>query len=200
MAAGLCPFGLAERVEDNYANLNDRSIEGNDLGVYYDLDTAFGTFSLKHQVSMLTKREQLYGETLRTLDAAMQGGSLPLTAISGFGDLLAVDGAPKRKSYTSLRFRRGDWALGINQNARSSVYESRTVANAGEMWQVVPFKTMNVYSDYYTDFNDADLRIRLGVNNWHDRRAPLASSRQGYFEDLDNNLRRNFYVDFRVTY
>ena len=200
LAAGLCPFGLAERVEDNYANLNDRSIEGNDLGVYYDLDTAFGTFSLKHQVSMLTKREQLYGETLRTLDAAMQGGSLPLTAISGFGDLLAVDGAPKRKSYTSLRFRRGDWALGINQNARSSVYESRTVANAGEMWQVVPFKTMNVYSDYYTDFNDADLRIRLGVNNWHDRRAPLASSRQGYFEDLDNNLRRNFYVDFRVTY
>ena len=38
LAAGLCPFGLAERVEDNYANLNDRSIEGNDLGVYYDLD------------------------------------------------------------------------------------------------------------------------------------------------------------------
>ena len=200
LAAGLCPFGLAERVEDNYANLNDRSIEGNDLGVYYDIDTAFGTFSLKHQVSMLTKRDQLYGETLRTLDTAMQDGALPMTAITGFGDLLAVDGAPKRKSYTSIRFRSGNWALGVNQNARSSVYESRTVARAGEMWQVVPFKTMNVYSDYYTDFNDADLRIRFGVNNWHDRRAPLASSRQGYFEDLDNNLRRNFYVDFRVTY
>ena len=26
LAAGLCPFGLAERVEDNYANLNDRSV------------------------------------------------------------------------------------------------------------------------------------------------------------------------------
>ena len=149
---------------------------------------------------MLTKREQLYGETLRTLDAAMQDGSLPLTAITGFGDLLAVDGAPKRKSYTSLRFRSGDWAIGVNQNARSSVYESRTVARAGEMWQVKPFKTRNVYADYYTDFNDADLRIRLGVNNWDDKRAPLASSRQGYFEDLDNNLRRNFYLDFRVTY
>ena len=200
LAAGLCPFGLAERVEDNYANLNDRSIEGTDLGVYYDADTAFGTFSFKHQVSMLSKREQNYGETLTMLDAAMQDGFLPVTAIEGFGDLLAVDGAPKRKSYTSIRFRSGNWALGVNQNARSSVYESRTIARAGEMWQVVPFKTMNVYSDYYTDFNDADLRIRFGVNNWHDRRAPLASSRQGYFEDLDNNLRRNFYVDFRVTY
>ena len=198
LAAGLCPFGLAERVEDNYANLNDRSIEGNDLGVYYDVDTALGTLSVKHQVSMLTKRDQKYGETLRTLDAAMQDGSLPMTAIAGFGDLLAVDGAPKRKSYTSIRFRRGDWALGVNQNARSSVFESRTVARAGEMWEVVPFKTRNVYADYYTDFNDADLRIRFGVNNYGDERAPLASSRQGYFEDLDNNLRRNFYVDFRV--
>ena len=200
LAAGLCPFGLAERVEDNYANLNDRSIEGNDLGVYYDVDTTLGTLSVKHQVSMLTKRDQKYGETLRTLDAAMQDGSLPMTAIAGFGDLLAVDGAPKRKSYTSIRFRRGDWALGVNQNARSSVFESRTVARAGAMWEVVPFKTRNVYADYYTDYNDADLRIRFGVNNYGDERAPLASSRQGYFEDLDNNLRRNFYVDFRVTY
>ena len=200
LAAGLCPFGLAERVEDNYANLNDRSIEGNDLGVYYDVDTALGSLSVKHQVSMLTKRDQLYGETLSTLDAAMQDGSLPLTAIAGFGDLLAVDGAPKRKSYTSIRFRRGDWALGVNQNARSSVFESRTVARAGEMWEVAPFKTRNVYADYYTDYNDADLRIRFGVNNYGDERAPLASSRMGYFEDLDNNLRRNFYVDFRVTY
>ena len=200
LAAGLCPFGLAERVEDNYANLNDRSVEGNDLGVYYDVDTALGSLSVKHQVSMLTKRDQLYGETLSTLDAAMQDGSLPLTAISGFGDLLAVDGAPKRKSYTSIRFRRGDWALGVNQNARSSVFESFTVARAGEMWEVAPFKTRNVYADYYTDYNDADLRIRFGVNNYGDERAPLAASRMGYFEDLDNNLRRNFYVDFRVTY
>ena len=68
------------------------------------------------------------------------------------------------------------------------------------MWQVRPFKTRNVYADYYTEFDDADLRIRLGINNWDDKRAPLASSRQGYFEDLDNNLRRNFYLDFRVTY
>ena len=200
LAAGLCPFGLAERVEDNYANLNDRTLEGNDLGVYYDVDTALGKLSVKHQVSMLTKREQKYGETLRTLDAAMQDGLLPMTAIAGFGDILAVDGAPKRKSYTSIRFRRGDWALGVNQNARSSVFESRTVARAGAMWEVVPFKTRNVYADYYTDYNDADLRIRFGVNNYGDDRAPLAASRMGYFEDLDNNLRRNFYVDFRVTY
>ena len=69
----------------------------------------------------------------------MQDGALPMTAITGFGDLLAVDGAPKRKSYTSKDFVEGDWALGINQNARSSVYESRTVAQQVK-WQVVPFQ------------------------------------------------------------
>jgi len=198
--AGICPFGLAERVEDNYANLNDRTLEGTDLGVYYDIDTWFGKFSLKHQVSMLTKREQNYGPTLTTLAQAMADGFLPVRAIDGFGDILAVNGAPKRKAYTSLRFRSGNWALGINQNARSTVYEDRTIGSAGSMWAVKPFKTMNVYSDYYTKFNDGDLRIRMGVNNWHDRRAPLASSRMGYFEDLDNNLQRNFYLDLRFTY
>ena len=199
-AAGFCPFGQVERIEDKYANLNDRTLEGSDLGVYYDLDTALGTLSVKHQVSMLSKREQLPGATLRELQDAMDNGIIPAQAITGFGDILAVNGAPKRKSYTSLRFRRGNWALGVNQKARSSVFETITVARAGEMWEVVPFKTRNVYLDHYTDYNDADLRIRFGVNNYGDERAPLAASRMGYFEDLDNNLQRNFYVDFRVTY
>ena len=200
IAAGLCPFGLAERVEDNYANLNNRTIEGWDSGFYYDTETAFGTLSFKHQISQLTAKMQEYGPTLSTLDAAMAGGEIPLTAIDGFGDILAVNGAPKRKTYTSLRLRNGDWAFGMNQNARSTVYEDRTLSSAGAMWAVVPFKTRNMYVDYYTETPNTDLRIRLGVNNWDDKRAPLASSRMGYFEDLDNNLRRNFYLDLRFTY
>ena len=199
-AAGLCPFGLAERVEDNYANLNNRTIEGWDSGFYYDTETAFGTLSFKHQISQLTAKMQEYGPTLTMLDAAMAGGEIPLTAIDGFGDILAVNGAPKRKTYTSLRLRNGDWAFGMNQNARSTVYEDRTLSSAGAMWAVVPFKTRNMYVDYYTETPNTDLRIRLGVNNWDDKRAPLASSRMGYFEDLDNNLRRNFYLDLRFTY
>jgi iron complex outermembrane receptor protein len=200
IAAGLCPFGLADRVEDNYANLNNRTIEGWDSGFYYDTETAFGTLSFKHQISQLTAKMQEYGPTLSMLDAAMAGGEIPLTAIDGFGDILAVNGAPKRKTYTSLRLRRGDWAFGMNQNARSTVYEDRTLSSAGAMWAVVPFKTRNMYVDYYTETPNTDLRIRLGVNNWDDKRAPLASSRMGYFEDLDNNLRRNFYLDLRFTY
>ena len=200
ITAGLCPFGLADRVEDNYANLNNRTIEGWDSGFYYDTETAFGTLSFKHQISQLTAKMQEYGPTLSMLDAAMAGGEIPLTAIDGFGDILAVNGAPKRKTYTSLRLRRGDWAFGMNQNARSTVYEDRTLSSAGAMWAVVPFKTRNMYVDYYTETPNTDLRIRLGVNNWDDKRAPLASSRMGYFEDLDNNLRRNFYLDLRFTY
>ena len=200
IAAGLCPFGLADRVEDNYANLNNRTIEGWDSGFYYDTETAFGTLSFKHQISQLTAKMQEFGPTLSMLDAAMAGGEIPLTAIDGFGDILAVNGAPKRKTYTSLRLRRGDWAFGMNQNARSTVYEDRTLSSAGAMWAVVPFKTRNMYVDYYTETPNTDLRIRLGVNNWDDKRAPLASSRMGYFEDLDNNLRRNFYLDLRFTY
>ena len=200
LAAGLCPIGLAERVEDNYANLNNRTIEGWDSGFYYNTETPLGKLSFKHQISQLTMKEQEYGPTLALLDAEMNSGNLPMTALLGFGDILAVNGAPKRKTYTSLRLRNGDWAFGMNQNARSTVYEDRTIEDAGAMWAVVPFKTRNMYVDYYTETPNTDLRIRLGVNNWDDKRAPLASSRMGYFEDLDNNLRRNFYLDLRFTY
>ena len=201
--AGICPFGLAERVEDKYANLAARTVEGWDAGLYLDWESMWpfnGTWSFKHQISMLTHKSQGYGAELASIDEAMDAGTVPLTAIDGYGNLLAINGAPKRKTYTSLRFRRGDWAVGWNQNARSTVWEDRTLSSAGAMWGVAPHKTMNLYTDYYTNFAESDLRIRMGVNNLEDERAPLASSRMGYFEDLDNNLRRNFYVDLRFTY
>jgi hypothetical protein len=194
---------LAERVEDKYANLAARTVEGWDAGVYFDWESMWpfnGTWSFKHQISFLTDKSQGYGAELQQIDDAMDAGTIPLTAIDGYGNLLAINGAPKRKTYTSLRFRRGDWAVGWNQNARSTVWEDRTLSSAGAMWGVAPFKTMNLYTDYYTNFAESDLRIRMGVNNLEDDRAPLASSRMGYFEDLDNNLRRNFYVDLRFTY
>ena len=98
IAAGLCPFGLAERVEDNYANLNNRTIEGWDSGFYYDTETAFGTLSFKHQISQLTAKMQEYGPTLSMLDAAMAGGEIPLTAIDGFGDISSREWRTKKKN------------------------------------------------------------------------------------------------------
>ena len=68
----------------------------------------------------------------------MQDGNLPLT-YNRIWYSACSRWCSKRKSYTSLRFRNGDWAIGVNQNARGST-ESRTVARAGEMWQVIHSK------------------------------------------------------------
>ena len=45
-AVGICPFGNVEYVADNYLNLATRTIEGFDVGVYYNIDTSIGDISV----------------------------------------------------------------------------------------------------------------------------------------------------------
>ena len=60
--AGICPFGLAERVEDKYANLAARTVEGWDAGIYL-IGNQCGhlmAWSFKHQISFLTDKSRLW--------------------------------------------------------------------------------------------------------------------------------------------
>ena len=36
-AAGICPAGDIDQIFDQYANLDTRTVEGHDVGVYYDV-------------------------------------------------------------------------------------------------------------------------------------------------------------------
>ena len=42
LAAGVCPGGEIDTVRDQYTNLDTRTIEGYDVGLYYDVDTDIG--------------------------------------------------------------------------------------------------------------------------------------------------------------
>ncbi len=60
--------------------------------------------------------------------------------------------------------------------------------------------TFNASVDYRYDLtNDSDLRIRVGINNLTDERAPLASGRFSYFSDMHRDLGMNWYLDLRFT-
>ncbi len=53
LAAGLCPIGQVDFVSDTYTNLDTRTIEGYDIGVYYDVETGIGRFALQVQRLLL---------------------------------------------------------------------------------------------------------------------------------------------------
>ena len=58
--------------------------------------------------------------------------------------------------------------------------------------------TYNMKADYSFEAFGADSRIRLGVNNVSDERAPLADQSYGFFQDAHRDWGRHFYIDLRV--
>jgi len=45
---------------------------------------------------------------------------------------------------------------------------------------------------------DSETRVRLGINNIFDKRAPLADRYFGFFSDAHRDLGRSMYLDVRV--
>ena len=76
-AAGLCPAGLVERVNDYYVNGDQRLIEGFDTSIVYSIDTDMGIFAAKFvNVHYDTKNQKAGGDAKRITDAGQTGGVL----------------------------------------------------------------------------------------------------------------------------
>jgi len=66
-AAGMCPAGDIEYITDKYANLDTRTVEGHDIGIYYDLDTKYGDWSFTYVGTFYDKYEQKAGGAAQLL-------------------------------------------------------------------------------------------------------------------------------------
>ena len=60
--------------------------------------------------------------------------------------------------------------------------------------------TFNASVDYRFDLWKSDTRVRFGVNNVANKRAPLADRYFGYFADAHRDLGRYFYFDVRLGF
>ena len=60
--------------------------------------------------------------------------------------------------------------------------------------------SINVNASVYYKFEvmDKDARVKLGIKNINDKRAPLADGYNGFFSDVHSDLGKNYYLDFRV--
>ena len=192
-----CPFGQATSVYNNYVNLGPRTVAGWDGAFIYDADFDWGSIELKHLISYTRKKSQDAAGLADEITAAYDSGLIDEAdyPLGGLGDLLQIEMNPKKKTKTTLRFKKGNWALGFVETGRGIVLEP----DVG-LRPVAANKRLNAYLDYNFELNDKDARMRFGVNNLHDRRAPLADYRYGFMGDLDIGTRRDFYFDFRVRY
>jgi len=208
--ADVCPAGALDFVEDSYTNLDTRTIEGFDVGIYYDLPTSIGDFSFKFVGTFYDKYTQLgsSGIALETQEA-LDSGELPdWIALRGYGDLLLREGNMgegnmDEKMNASVRWSKGDWAAYVSALRLGRFYDADTATSInGETvnWWLTAMTTYNASFEYGFDTWGPDTRLRLGINNLSDERAPLCDCRFGYWSDAHRDNGRQYYVDVRMSF
>lgn len=200
--AGICPVGQMEYVEDKYANLDTRIVEGYDIGLFYSFDTSWGEWDFNLRGSFYEKYDQEAGPVTQVLIEASEAGVFPSTfpAPRGFDDLLRQDGNQTTKYNSSLRWRKDRYGVNLSAYYLSSFIQTSLGEREEQLWKVPSMTTFNVSFDYRVDLWSADSRFRLGINNFTDERAPLADRYFGYFADAHRDLGRYFYVDLRMGF
>ena len=200
--AGVCPFGVIKYVGDNYLNLATRTIEGYDIGIYYDVDTDFGDFAVRYIGSFIDKFEQVPGGEFAALAAAQAAGQVPADIpLDGFGDLLGQNGNYDEKHRLRLTWSKGSWGASLTGLRKGDFYQSSLTRSDGTRFVIPSMTVFDVTVDYKFSVRGSgnNARIRFAVKNAADERAPTADRYYGYFADAHTDLGRNFYVDFRVS-
>jgi outer membrane receptor protein involved in Fe transport len=201
-AAGICPVGDAERVEDVYANLDTRKVKGHDIGVYFKYETGIGDFDLRYVAAFLDKYDQVPGAQATQLIAAKEAGTLPNSVVvEGFGSLIERDTNPRSKQTLRVNWRKGDWGAAVTGKYIDSVIQESLTLDDGQTWRLNSMTTYNASVDYSFDtFGDTRARLRFGIVNFTDERAPLADDSFGYNGDMHRDLPRSYYLDLRLRF
>ena len=198
-AAGICPAGDIRLVSDRYANLDTRTLKGFDLGLHYTVESALGNVRLRYTASFLDTFEQEAGGSSAELVSAQESGELPASIpVTGFDDLVQRNGNQKQKHNVTLSWRKGAFGAGISGVKIGQIYQDSLTLDDGSRYWLDSMTTWNATFDYHWDMGERNLRVRFGVRNFTDERAPLADRYFGYFADAHRDYGRNFYLDLRL--
>ena len=200
LAAGICPAGLIHNIVDNYANLDTRSLDGFDIGIYAEYETEWGDFRFRYLRSTLNEFTQEAGGRSQELVDAKNSGLIPANIpISGFDDLIRKNGNQEYKETMLLRWTMSPYAASISTSRLGDFYQDSLTLADGTQYVVPEFQTWNLSVDYTTRYFFNKTRFRFGIRNLTGERAPLADRYFGFYADSHRDYGRYYYVDLRVS-
>ena len=121
--------------------------------------------------------------------------------VQGFANLVRRDGNPREKQTLRVSWQNSAWRAAVTGTYISDFIQTSLTLDDGSVWTVPSMQTYNASVDYSFDsFGDTESRIRFGVVNMFDERAPLTDTRFGYWSDVHSDLPRSYYVDLRVDF
>jgi|TARA_B100000282_G_scaffold103153_1_gene72896 outer membrane receptor protein involved in Fe transport len=197
----LCPAGQVQRIDDIYVNLDTRVIEGTDTTLQYRFDTDVGRFNFKLVNVHYNKYEQQAGGDIdRLIEAGRPGGLLDGVSVpDGFANLIERNGNFSDKWTMNASWRLNDWEVLLSGNKVSGFYETGNTDPDGNFWYLPSMTRLNFTLGYKFDFEGYDARVRFGVLNVEDERAPLADEFWFFsWNDVHNDYGRNYYLEFRL--
>jgi len=198
-AAGVCPFGEIKYVKNNYTNMALRTVEGTDVGVYYNIETGIGDFDFRYIGTFIDKFEQKASGEFARLQAEKDAGVIPESIpLKGFGDLLEKDGIYDNKHTLRLSWDNGPYRVSLYGLKKGSFVQTSLGTKNGIPYLIPSMTTMNLTMSYNFELNDYDARIRFSVKNLEDERAPTADRYYGYYADAHQDYGRNYFVDFTL--
>jgi outer membrane receptor protein involved in Fe transport len=200
-AAGICPAGDIRFIDDQYANLDNRNLAGYDIGVYYDLDTTVGKFKFSYNGSFIEEFEQEAGGDAAILVQAQENGLIPASyPVAGFADLIGQDGNQEKRHSARVSWRKDAFGASLSGNKIGSFYQSSLTLEDGTRYIIPSMTTYNATFDYRLDINEVDTRVRIGIRNLTNERAPLADRYFGFFSDAHRDYGRSYYLDLRAKF
>ena len=198
LAAGLCPIGPVLYVSDTYTNLDTRTIEGYDIGVYYDVETSIGQFALKYNGAFYDKYQQdATSGITASLVAAKAADPTIVYPIGGLGDLLKREGNQDERHNATVSWRKDEWGASVSAYRIGDFYQE---LSNGDRWNVPSMTTYSMTLDYSFDVGETDTRARFGMLNFTDERAPIYDSSFGFSQDAHRDWGRTFYLDLRMQF
>jgi len=128
----------------------------------------------------------------------------PLVIFQGFGESsidLQFSVWASRKNFLELRNQMPALVKeAFDKEGIEIPFPHRTIYT-GSLTEAFPIASMETYNlsiDRRFAFNNIDTRVRLGINNITDERAPLADDSFGYFADQHRDLGRYYYLDLQL--
>ncbi len=201
LAAGICPAGDIDQILNSYANLDQRNLAGYDVGVYYNVSTDIGRFKFSYNGSFIDEFEQIAGGDAALLVNAVNDGVIPASfPVDGFADLIGRDGNQEVRQTVRVSWRKDAFGASLSGNYIGDFYQSSLTLDDGTRYVIPSMTTYNATFDYRLDVNEVDTRIRFGVRNLTNERAPLADRFFGFFADAHRDYGRSYYVDVRAKF
>jgi outer membrane receptor protein involved in Fe transport len=93
-----------------------------------------------------------------------------------------------------------EFGASLSGNYIGDFYQSSLTLDDGTLYEIPSMTTYNATFDYTFDVNDVDTRVRLGVRNLTNERAPLADRSFGFFADAHRDFGRSYYLDVRAKF